>query len=78
MLHCKSEILLKYSRLYSSPGANLDELIAKDMENYPVGRHGTAKDISNAVFFLADEENSFVTGENLVIDGGFLARLSTK
>lgn len=65
-------------RLYCSAEVSLDEVIAKDAENIPAGRQGTGKDIANAVLFLADEENSFVTGESLVVDGGFLARLSTK
>uniref|UniRef100_A0A914X4Z3 SDR family oxidoreductase n=1 Tax=Plectus sambesii TaxID=2011161 RepID=A0A914X4Z3_9BILA len=67
-----------YRALYSSPDVNLEEYIAKDAENIPAGRQGNGKDIANAVLFLANEENSFVTGESLVVDGGFLARLSTK
>jgi len=70
-------LIANYEKLHGSPGVNLDHLIAKDAENIPVGRQGTGKDIANGVLFLANEENSFITGESLVIDGGFLARLST-
>ena len=36
----------------------------------PVGRFGTAGEIANAVAFLASAEASYITGANLVIDGG--------
>lgn len=42
-------------------------------EGIPIGRIGTARDIANAALFLASEESSFMTGAEMVIDGGFLA-----
>ena len=36
----------------------------------PAGRFGTAEEIANAVAFLASAEASYITGANLVIDGG--------
>jgi NAD(P)-dependent dehydrogenase (short-subunit alcohol dehydrogenase family) len=36
----------------------------------PLGRFGSIDDIVNAVFWLASDESSFVTGQNLLIDGG--------
>ncbi len=41
-----------------------------DLAQHPVKRIGTPSDIVRAVFFLCDQENSFITGENLVVDGG--------
>ena len=40
----------------------------------PLGRLGTVDDIANGVLFLASEESSFVTGSELVIDGGLVAQ----
>lgn len=40
---------------------------------YPMGRLATEREIANAVLFLLSEESSFVTGTELVVDGGFLA-----
>ncbi|SFE86627.1 SDR family NAD(P)-dependent oxidoreductase [Trichococcus pasteurii] len=36
----------------------------------PVGRVGTPEDIGNAVVFLASDSSSFITGIDLVVDGG--------
>lgn len=41
-----------------------------DSAQHPSGRVGTPEDIARAVLFLADAQNSFITGENIVIDGG--------
>ncbi len=38
----------------------------------PVGRLGTPEDIAHAVCFLADEKASFITGQVLLSDGGYL------
>jgi 3(or 17)beta-hydroxysteroid dehydrogenase len=39
-----------------------------------VGRLGTPEDVAYAVLYLASDESSFVTGAELVVDGGFTAR----
>lgn len=36
----------------------------------PLRRIGKVEDVANAVIFLASDKNSFITGTNLVIDGG--------
>ena len=40
----------------------------------PMGRGATAREISTGLVYLASEESSYVTGTELVIDGGFLAQ----
>jgi 3-oxoacyl-[acyl-carrier protein] reductase len=40
----------------------------------PMGRAGSAEDIANAVAFFASDESAFVTGRELVVDGGHLVR----
>jgi NAD(P)-dependent dehydrogenase (short-subunit alcohol dehydrogenase family) len=39
-----------------------------------MGRLGTPDDIASGIVFLASEESSFMTGSELVIDGGYTAR----
>ena len=36
----------------------------------PLGRLATARDIVNAALFLASDEAAYVTGTELVVDGG--------
>ena len=35
-------------------------------------RMETPKEISNVVLFLASEENTYLTGQNIIVDGGFV------
>ena len=41
---------------------------------HPLGRMGRAEDIAYGVLYLASDEASFVTGAELVIDGGYTAQ----
>ena len=54
----------------------LDSLPAEALpmlaQDTPMGRLGTPEDIAHAVAFLADEKASFITGQVLTSDGGFL------
>ena len=47
---------------------------AARMRRLPMGRVGTAADIAYGVLYLASDEASFVTGTELVIDGGTTAQ----
>lgn len=39
----------------------------------PMGRYGTPEEIANVVAFVASDEASFMTGENINVDGGWVA-----
>jgi 3(or 17)beta-hydroxysteroid dehydrogenase len=40
----------------------------------PIGRFGTAEDVAYGVLYLASDESKYVTGSELVIDGGWTAQ----
>lgn len=42
------------------------------MERYPLNRLGTPEDIGNGAVYLLSDASAWVTGTNLVIDGGYL------
>lgn len=54
-------------------GSDTDKIIDNWGKTHPVGRIGTGTDIANVVLFLASEKASFMTGENVNIDGGYMA-----
>jgi NAD(P)-dependent dehydrogenase (short-subunit alcohol dehydrogenase family) len=68
-----------------SPGwidvrANFDESYEEkhsegDKLQHPVRRVGKPMDIVRAVLFLCEEENSFITGENITVDGGMTKQM---
>lgn len=43
----------------------------------PLRRMGTSKDSADAVMFLAGDEARFITGQNLIVDGGLTLQLQT-
>lgn len=52
------------------------EFYSATMDNIPLGRFGTGDDVGRAVAFLASSAASFITGENLVVDGGLTRRVA--
>ena len=64
-----------------SPGFIMTDLTRKNLspieieiltQQIPVKRMGETKDISNTVIFLASEFNTYITGQNIIVDGGFV------
>ncbi len=50
-----------------------DERIAAFGTLVPMGRAGSTLDIAEAILFLASDEAGYITGQELVVDGGYLA-----
>src|SRR4249919_720705 len=51
-----------------------DEIRDHDIGMTPMARAGKPIEVSYAVLYLASDESSFVTGSDLVVDGGYLAQ----
>ncbi|ASS75343.1 3-ketoacyl-ACP reductase [Tumebacillus algifaecis] len=62
-----------------SPGwietKDYSQLRAEDHAQHPSGRVGRPEDIANACLYLTDPANDFITGVNLVIDGGMTRKM---
>lgn len=51
------------------------QITEEDKTQHPAGRVGKAEDIANMVLFLLNPENSFITGQNFIIDGGMTRKM---
>lgn len=59
---------------YAKSQGNLEE-VRKMLDNlHPIGHVGEPDDIAYGILYLASDESKFVTGSELVIDGGYTAR----
>ncbi len=52
---------------------DFDGFVANRHNQVPMGRMGDAWDVANAVLFLASDESRYITGQQLVVDGGITA-----
>jgi NAD(P)-dependent dehydrogenase (short-subunit alcohol dehydrogenase family) len=66
---CPGYIETDLTRTNNSP----DQLAAL-AQALPLRRLGRPEEVARAAFFLGSDENSFITGQSLLIDGGFTAQ----
>lgn len=52
-----------------------EQLRAEDHSQHPSGRVGKPEDIARMCLFLTQEENDFINGENITIDGGMTKKM---
>jgi len=60
-----------------TPGASqgtAEEMVKQTIAMIPLARQGEPADIAGAVAFLASEEASYVTGQTIIVDGGWTLR----
>ena len=55
-------------------GGDVQALLASRQKRIPLGFAGDGRDTANAVLFLASDEARFITGAELVVDGGMTVR----
>lgn len=57
-----------------SDAYDLNEGDNEDIKNYPLGRYATPEDIAWGIIYLLSSASSWVTGTNMIIDGGLTAQ----
>jgi len=55
-------------------GGDLQALIKQRLARIPMGFAGDGRDTANAVLFLASDEARFITGTEILVDGGMSVR----
>jgi len=55
-------------------GGDVEALLAQRQKRIPLGIEGDGRDTANAALFLASDEARFITGTEIVVDGGMTAR----
>jgi NAD(P)-dependent dehydrogenase (short-subunit alcohol dehydrogenase family) len=55
-------------------GGDVQALLKSRLKRIPLGFAGDGRDTANAVLFLASDEARFITGTEIVVDGGMTAR----
>ncbi|MDV8070570.1 SDR family oxidoreductase [Rhodococcus sp. IEGM 1366] len=55
-------------------GGDVDELLEQRLARIPLGFMGDGRDTANVALFLASDEAQFITGTEIVVDGGMSAR----
>ncbi len=67
-VNCIAPGVIRTDMLNALPAGALEDLA----EETPMGRLGVPEDISGAVTFLASKKASYITGQVLTVDGGFI------
>ena len=52
----------------------MQKLLQERLQRIPLGFAGDGRDTANAVLFLASDEARFITGAEIVVDGGMTIR----
>ncbi|WP_039949408.1 SDR family oxidoreductase [Vibrio ichthyoenteri] len=57
-------------------GVSYDNIISQEVENVPMRKYATPEDVANVVVPLCGSFASHMTGQNIVVDGGFIKTYS--
>lgn len=75
MAHKKITVNVVAPGAINTPGAKSpDDMQKQTVAMIPMARMGEPEDIANAVVFLASDKSSYITGQVIVVDGGWVLR----
>jgi len=74
-VNCISPGWIDVTPLAKRSRRHVAELSLRDHAQHPAGRVGRPEDIAAMVLYLASDEAGFITGENIVIDGGMTRKM---
>jgi NAD(P)-dependent dehydrogenase (short-subunit alcohol dehydrogenase family) len=67
----ETPLLIDFFAHQADPGAARRAIL----KNYPLGRFALPEDIAGVALFLASDDSTYITGTDLVVDGGLLAQI---
>lgn len=74
-VNCVSPGWIDVSSLKKRGDREPEKLRETDHAQHPAGRVGQADDVARMVLFLLDDANSFITGQNFIVDGGMTRKM---
>lgn len=74
-VNCISPGWIDVSGIRKKSEANPYKITGADKKQHPAGRVGFGSDVARMVLFLLNPENSFITGQNFVVDGGMTKKM---
>ena len=72
---CPGDVQTEIFEDYIAHAANPKGELARLLGFYPLGRIASPEDVARAAVFLASDDSRYITGTDLVVDGGLLAKV---
>jgi NAD(P)-dependent dehydrogenase (short-subunit alcohol dehydrogenase family) len=74
----RTPILALAARTFDGPDADVEAVFRRFGDAHPIGRIGEPEEIAEAIAYLASDRAGFMTGGDLLIDGGLKAGLGVR
>jgi NAD(P)-dependent dehydrogenase (short-subunit alcohol dehydrogenase family) len=72
---CPGDVRTPFFDEYIQRAADPDAELRRLLCFYPLGRVALPEDVAKAALFLASDESAYITGTDLIVDGGLLAKV---